>query len=484
MRMPETGIDSRELLHRLATRQESNIDWKGGKTFAYSFHANDEVTKLAEEAYRMFLWDNALDPTIFPALLRFESEIVAMCSDHLHGDDEVVGNFTSGGTESVLLAVKTARDYTREHRPEVTRPNMVLPSTAHPCFHKAAEYFDLEKIVVPVDPETCTVRVEEMRAAITSDTILLVGSATSYAHGSVDPIPEIGRLAVEKNLLFHVDGCIGGFLLNFFRDLGESITEYDFAVPGVTSISMDLHKYAFCPKGASVVLYRNPSIRKHQIFSYSGWPGYSIVNPTMQSSKSGGPLAAAWAVMNHLGREGYLKLAAAMLEMSRHFRKGIAESVDFELVGNPQMTLFGIAWEKGNIFQLEEELKRRGYVLHSQLERGGIPANLHVNLMPANGGILDSFLADLVDAARTVREGEQEEGGMLRAAIESVDLSELDDEGIARLLEMVGLGTGQLPGEGMAEVNEIFNALPHEQTDRLLKIYFNGINRIRQEETA
>jgi len=484
MQLPPKGIDANELLTQLAKRKESNVDWKGKKTLAYSFHLNDEVTALAEEAYRTYLWDNALDPTISPALLQFESEIVAICASHLHGDDEVGGSFTSGGTESVLLAVKTARDYSREHRPEIKNPNMILPSTAHPCFHKAAEYFNVEKIIVPVDPKTCSVRSEDVEKAITPDTILLVGSATSYAHGSVDPIAQLGQIALEKNLLFHVDGCIGGFLLNLFRELGEPVPEYDFAVPGVTSISMDLHKYAFCPKGASVVLYKNATLRKHQIFSYSGWPGYSIVNPTMQSSKTGGPLAAAWTVLHHLGKEGYLKIAADLLDLRRDLIKRIEASEEFYLLGRPEMTLFGIASTSTNIFALEDELKKRGYVLHSQLEREGIPANLHINLLPANAGILESFFVDLKEAAKVVRESSSEGDGMLRAAMESVDLSELDDKGIAALLEMVGLGAGQLPGGGMAEVNEIFNALPSEQTDRLLKIYFNGLNRIQKETPA
>ena len=204
----------------------------------------------------------------------------------------------------------------------------------------------------------------------------------------------------------------------------------------------------------------------------------------MQSSKTGGPIAAAWTVLHHLGKEGYLKVASELLELRRKVIKGIEASEDFYLLGRPEMTLFGIASKSTNIFALEDELKKRGYVLHAQLERDGIPANLHINLLPANAGILETFFSDLEKAAKTVRENSSEEPGMLSAAMQSVDLSELDDEGIAALLEMVGLGRGQLPGGGMAEVNEIFNALPSEQTDSLLKIYFNGLNRIRKEAVA
>ena len=223
-----------------------------------------------------------------------------MAAAHVSGDESVVGNFTSGGTESILMAVKTARDYCRPKKPGITEPEMLMPATAHAAFHKAAKYFDVKPVLVPVDGNTFKADVAAIRQAITENTILMVGSAPSYAHGVVDPIEELAALAREHDLLFHTDACVGGFMLPYLNQLGETIPKFGFDVPGVTSLSMDLHKYGYTPKNASVVLYRDKSIRRKQIFACANWPGYTVVNGAAQSSKTGGPLAAAWAVLNAL----------------------------------------------------------------------------------------------------------------------------------------------------------------------------------------
>ena len=255
-----------------------------------------------------FLSENALDPTVFPSVLRFENELVAMAASHLNGDDEVVGNFTSGGTESIMLAVKTARDYARAVRPEVREPEMVLPVTAHAAFQKAGHYLGVQAGAGPGRPEDVQGR---RRRHARGD------------HAEHDPARGLGRLLrprgrrsdprardssrSSRNLLLHVDACMGGFLLPYFRRLGAPVPDFDFSVPGVTSMSMDLHKYAFAAKGASTVLYRNKELRKYQIYTCAQWTGYTIINPTVQSTKSAGPLAAAWAVLNFLGDDGYLE---------------------------------------------------------------------------------------------------------------------------------------------------------------------------------
>jgi glutamate/tyrosine decarboxylase-like PLP-dependent enzyme len=199
-----------------------------------------------------------------------------MAAAHLNGDENVAGNFTSGGTESIMLAVKTARDFARAKRPQIRAPEMVLPVTAHAAFQKAAHYLDVKPVLVPVDTTSFRADVDAVRTAITSNTILLVGSAVSYAHGVVDPIPELAQLALEHGLLLHVDGCMGGFLLPYFRRLGAAIPDFDFGVPGVTSISMDLHKYAFAAKGASTILYRSQELRRYQIYTCAQWTGAAL----------------------------------------------------------------------------------------------------------------------------------------------------------------------------------------------------------------
>jgi len=256
----------------------------------------------------LFFSENALNPTVFPSLRRMETEVVAMTAALLGGDEHTVGNMTSGGTESLLMAVLTAREWGRAHKPDVQAPEMVLPATAHPAFEKAAHYFGVRPVHVPVGPDL-RADVERMRAAITPRTVLLVGSAPSYPHGVVDPIVEIAQVAQEHGLLCHVDACVGGFELPFLRRLGYPVPDFDFQVPGVTSMSADLHKYGYAAKGASVVLYRDSALRRHQFFAYTDWPGGVYASATLAGTRPAGPIAAAWAVLHYLGEEGYLALA-------------------------------------------------------------------------------------------------------------------------------------------------------------------------------
>jgi len=480
MKIPANGLSRDEVMKKLEGFGAADASMRDGKALAYVFHADEETAVVAERAYLMYLWENALDPTVFPSGLSFETQVVAMAAAHLRGDDQVVGNFTSGGTESVMLAVKTARDYARAHNPNLGRPNMVLPNTAHPCFFKGAHYFDVEPIVVPVDPNTCKADVAAMRAAVTDDTVLLVGSATSYAHGVVDPIAELGQLALEKNVLLHVDGCIGAFLLPYLRELGADVTDFDFTVPGVTSISMDLHKYAYCPKGASVVLYKNDSIRRYQIFSYSAWPGYSLVNSTIQSSKSVGPIAAAWATLHYTGNDGYTKIAEQLLEARKTVIDGIAAIDDLYIVGEPEMTLFAFGSDTVNLFRLCDEMKRRGWLLHPQLKLGALQPTIHINLVPNNRSQLDAWLGDLRDAIVTVKTtAPSGDMAQLEQALDSIDLTKLDDKGIEMLLEFAGLGGGGLPGGELGELWEVLNEIDAEVKDHVLTVYWNKLNRYK-----
>ena len=294
----KSGMSRDELFSQLETFRRDDIKWQDGRVFGYIFDPGRDVQEIAKKAYTMFLSENGLDFSVFQSLLKLEKALAAVGRHHLRGDDAVVGNFTSGGTESIILAVKAARDYYRTKRPEVAAPEMVLPTTAHAAFHKAGAYLNIKVVSVPVDGKTFRADPAAVEAAITPNTIMLVGSAPSYSHGVVDPIADMGRIALDHDLWLHTDACMGGFLLPYFRRLGAQVPDFDFQVPGVSSISMDLHKYAYTPKGASLVLYRNKDLRKHQLFACSHWIGYTIVNNAIQSSKSGGPMAAAWAVLN------------------------------------------------------------------------------------------------------------------------------------------------------------------------------------------
>jgi len=476
MRIPPQGLSKREVLQRLEAFRAHDVDWRSGRTWAYVYDPGREAEEVIKEAFAMYLSENALDPTAFPSLLRLETELVGLAAAHLNGDARVVGNFTSGGTESIILAVKAARDFARAQRPAVAVPEIVLPVTAHAAFHKACHYLSVRPVLVPVDPTSFIADVDAVRRAITPNTILLVGSAVSYAHGVVDPIPALGRLAQERDLLLHVDACMGGFLLPYFRRLGVDVPPFDFSVPGVTSVSMDFHKYAFAAKGASVVLYRDKALRRYQIYTCATWTGYSVVNPTVQSSKSGGPLAAAWAVLHFIGDEGYLALARQALEATQRIVAAIDAMDDLRVLGRPQMNLVAFTSDTVNVFHVIDEMKARGWYIQPQLGFRGSKENIHLSVNPACAKWVEPFLDDLracVDIARRLPSGEI--AARVRSAFADVDPTQVTPELLGQMLGMVGADGRTLPTR-MAEINEVLNALPAELTELLLTEYMNELH--------
>ncbi len=478
MKIPDKGLEENALFQRLESFHEKDLEMRDGKMFGHAFLVNDSVRKVVEKAYTMYLWKNALDPTLFPSLLQLENEVVAMSRAHLRGDDDVVGNFTSGGTESILLAVKAMRDKARSERPEITEPEMILPVTAHAAFHKAAHYFCIKTVLTPVDPETFKADVSAIKKAISSNTVLIVASAPSYAHGVIDPIGEIGELALEDDIPLHIDGCIGAFLLPYYRQLGVDVPDFDFTVPGVTSISMDFHKYSFAAKGASVILYRNKKLRRYQIFSCSDWTGYTVLNPTVQSSRSGGPLAGTWAVLKFLGNDGYLEVVRKLKGATDKVIEGINEMDDLYVLGKPEMCLLGIGSETVNVFHIVDEMKERGWHIQAQLGLANTihRENFHLTILPSNIDRIDEWLGDLrecVEIAKTREPGKLAE--QISALLPQTDTVEIDDDDIWNLFKLVGIEGDALPGR-MAEINEILNALPPKLADTLLVAYLNEVS--------
>ena len=388
----------------------------------------------------------------------------------------MVGNFTSGGTESILMAAKTARDYFRVKKPEIKRPEMIIPETAHAAFHKAGQYFDIRLIQTPVDPVTQKADPEAMGRAVTPETILLVASAPSYAHGVIDPVAAIGELAREKDVLLHVDACVGGFLLPYFRRLGADVPDFDFSVPGVTSISLDLHKYAYAAKGASLIMYRNKDLRKHQIFSCASWPGYTMVNNTAQSSKSGGPMAAAWAVLHYIGDEGYLEIARRKLEATEKIAAGIEAIDGLRLTARPDICMISFTSDDINLFLVIDLMKDLGWYIQPQFAYGSSPANVHVSINASNLPWIDEFLRDLATCAyqaRGVPFGQL--GEAVVKEFEGKNAADIDDETLSQMLALAGLGGGVTLPEKMAEINEILNALPPAFRERLLTLFVNDL---------
>ncbi|RPI23152.1 MAG: aspartate aminotransferase family protein, partial [Chloroflexota bacterium] len=365
------------------------------------------------------------------------------------------------------------RDRARLERSEITSPEIVLPQTAHAAFHKACHYLGVRPVVIPFDPQTFQADVNAMRAAITSNTILLVASAPCYSQGVIDPISEIGALALEKGLLFHVDACVGGIHLSFMRKLGHPLPAFDFTVPGVTSISADLHKYGYAAKGASVILYRDKSLRRYQIYACTDTTAYTLINPTVLSSKSGGPLAASWAVLNYLGEDGYKKIVCEVQEAARRLIEGIGQIPELRVLGKPDMCMFSFASDVINVYQLADEMKKRGWYLQGQFSTPLSPRNLHMSVSLGTLNGVDALLSDLRDCVRIVKESEPLPTGLIRAEVGRL-LENLTPDAVANLAALAGIQGSALPDE-MALINEVLDALPDELSNLLLIEYFNDL---------
>jgi len=476
MKIPETGIKKDEIFQALESYKVKDLDWRSGKVMGYVYDPGKEAEAVINKAYTMYLAENGLDPLTYPSLLRLETELVEMVANLLHGDNDVAGNFTSGGTESLLLAVKTARDMAREVKPHIKQPEMILPLTAHASFYKAAHYFDIKPVVTPVDKVSFRADAAAIREAITDNTILIVGSAPSYAHGVIDPIQEIGAVALENNILFHVDSCVGGIHLSYMRKLGYAIPDFDFKVPGVTSISVDLHKYGYAAKGASLILYKNKDIRKYQMFACSRWPGYTVINPTVTSSKTGGPLAAAWAVVRYLGDEGYMKIVKEVMEATKIVINGVKKIEGLRVLGEPDMCMFSFTStsDKINMYRLADDMKSRGWYIQPQFEQQCSPENLHISLNRSSIPRSRDLLKTLEECVQNIRESEDEEDGRIfREEVKKLS-GNLDDEAFFKLVTLAGITGNELP-EKMEKVNQILDVLPDDITESLLIEFLNNL---------
>ena len=466
MPLPRSGMNRDAIRAQLTDYKKDDVDWASGRVFGYVFDPGAEILGFAKEIYNRFMTENALDFSVYPSLLRMENDLVAILRDHLRGDEQVVGNFTSGGTESILLAVKAARDYYRHHRPEIKLPEMILPSTAHAAFHKAAHYFGIRTVSVSVNPETFKAEVSAMKKHITPNTIFMAGSAPSYTQGVIDPIAELSELAGSHGIWFHTDACMGGFLLPYFKKLGRPVPDFDFSLPGVSSISVDLHKYAYTPKGASLILHRNPELRKFQMFSFSRWLGYTMINPTVQSTKSGGPLAAAWAVLHYVGDDNYLAFAGKKLEATEAIRAGIEAIPELHILGDPQMTLLSFTSGEVSIFHIIDEMQAKGWYIQPSFSFDNVPANIHLSINLSNVGKTDQFSADL---GQSVAGARQLPSGQLlkevRALIETRGEYILDNP--EELMRVAGLGKGRLPNR-TAAINEVLDAMAPEWREKML----------------
>lgn len=465
-----------DVLARLAALQAQDLPVQGGRTLAYVYDSGlESIDQIGRAAVAAYAGSNGLDPTSFPSLLQMENELVGMTCDLLDAPSTAVGTVTSGGTESVLLAVQAARD-----AQPVSSPNMVLPSTAHAAFHKAAHYFGVAPRVVPVgrdfraDPAA-------MATAIDSSTVLVVASAPSYAHGVIDPVSDIASLAASRGVRCHVDACIGGWVLPFAARVGREVRPWNFSVPGVTSISVDTHKYAYAPKGTSVLVHRDSSLRRPQYFASAAWPGYTMLNSTMQSTKSGGPLAGAWAVTQSLGVEGYLSLTRSVFGSVDAIVAGLDAMDGVSVMVPPDSTLIAVMTDGTcDPFTISDEMTTRGWYVQPQLSCAGDPATIHLSVSAATSA--PDFLAAFGSAVEeAVASGPIHVDPEVAAFIEALDPSVLSDADFDGLLAVSGLlvadGADLTLPERLAPINAMLDLASPALREALLLAFLDRLSR-------
>ncbi|QAV71389.1 aspartate aminotransferase family protein [Salinibacterium sp. UTAS2018] len=476
-----------DILERLAALREADAPTHGGHVLSYVYDSGlAELDELAASAIRAVQPVNGLDPTTFTSVAVMEREVLGFARDLLGGDEDVVGTVTTGGTESCLLAVKTARDVWRGAGSSVRTgtPRLLAPVTVHAAFQKAAHYFGLELDLVPVGPGG-DVAAADLIARMGDDVALVVVSAPSYAHAAMDPVVEVAAAAAEHGIACHVDACIGGWVLPFWDD----VQPWNFEVAGVTSISADLHKFGYSPKGASVILQRGRDRQRTQYFATTQWPGYPIVNPTILGSKSAGPLAAAWAIIQALGTSGLAELSQSCARSTRSLRDIIAGIEGLRVVGNPVGPLLAIATDESvaperrvDAHHWADQVREHGFLLQLQpslVQSDGsvLPATTHLTITPVTADVLDELSVALVAAADEVRgvpaiSAEAvlaELPAEALAALGNPDAAPLDSATAAGLLGALGIGAGEqgLP-ERMAPLLALIAAMPAPLTERLL----------------
>lgn len=395
--LPERGETWAPLKERMQAMGAGDVKWREGKAAVYVFNAGEDVERVQKEAYALFASENGLGPAAFPSLRDMEAEVVGFGLSLLNAPAEAAGAMTSGGTDSILMAVKAARDFARAQG-KTGQLNIVLPRSAHPAFDKAAMLMELEVRRTPLknflaDPAA-------MDAAADAKTILIVGSSPCFPYGLIDPIAELGALAQARDLWLHVDACVGGYIAPFVRMNGANLPAFDFSVPGVRSMSADLHKYGYCAKGASTVLFRDGALKQHMIFEVDAWPAGKMVTPTLAGTRPGGPVAAAWAVMNFLGVDGYRGKHRMVTETRARMEEGV-RALGYEVIGAPQLGIVAFAREDVRAGAVLKNLYDRGWVTSAITE----PRGLHLMLSPVHAGVADGYLADLAWATDEARKG-------------------------------------------------------------------------------
>ncbi|MEX0666145.1 MAG: aminotransferase class V-fold PLP-dependent enzyme [Acidimicrobiia bacterium] len=390
--MQDGGTPADDVLAELDRRRAVEPDVLGARLFGLVYPSGrDDLEQLFLEVQRRYLFHNALNPFKFPEVAALEAEVVQMTGDLLHAPEPGGGTMTSGGTESILMSMLVNRERARARG--VERPQILAPHSAHPAYAKAAHYFGMELVSVPLDDQW-RVDVREAARLVGPSTAVLVASAFSYPHGVMDPVADIAALAAEHGAGCHVDGCLGGFVLPFLERLGRDVPPWDFRVEGVTEISADVHKFGYVPKGASVVLHRDPDWSSHQVFLYDQWPAGVYGSPAIMGARPAAPIASAWAAMRYLGVDGYTEIMRGLMTTVEKIRTGLEGISGIEIVGAPIGPVLALESSSLDLYAVGDVMDERGWNLNRNVE----PRGLHMVLSPAHANVADALLSDFVDA--------------------------------------------------------------------------------------
>ena len=408
-KFPARGKPWAEVKTAMEAAKSDDSPWYSERAFrGGSYFAGEDVVAVANQAYQLYINTNALFGNLsFPSLAGYETDLVAMLLEMMSAPEDAAGSLTVGGTESILMAVKTARDWAREAHPGASQPEVIVPRAAHPAFDKSAHLMGFTATRVPTSVDF-RADVEAMRAAITPNTFMLVASAPSYPYGVTDPVAEIATLAAKHGFWLHVDACHGGFIFPFAKKLGYRFPDYDFAVPGVTSISVDVHKLGYSNKGVSALLFREAALEAYQRYTFDEWPSgvYSTANLT--GSRSGGGLASAWAVTRYLGEEGYLRIVGKILTARDSLVAGIDAIPGLSVWGEPHAYLVAYGSDEVDIFAVDDGMTERGWLTMRGLEPDSVHLFVDGSHQPA---VVERYLADLADVVAEVKAGNIEARG-------------------------------------------------------------------------
>lgn len=400
--LPKSGTPWSALSKALEAEKSQDYSWRKGRIPLYVYWRNEEAHQVSKDAFLSYFVENAMGKRAFPGVQKLEKEVIEMALGLLNAPEGAGGGFTSGGTESILQAVKTARDSARAggRLPAGVKGKIVVPRTAHPAFNKAARYLDLTEVRIPIGADL-RVDIAALEREIDGTAIMMVGSAPNFPHGIFDDVVELGRVAQKKDVWLHVDACVGGMLAPFMRKLGEAVPPFSFEVPGVTSLSVDLHKYGYASKGASLVLYRSAELLKFQRFEFDNWPRGFYGTETLLGTRPAGPVASAWAVMNFLGEDGYLEGARIIVDVKNKLTHGIRNIPGLEVVepNGLSFVLYRSTDPELDINAIADGMGSRGWFVGRSVE----PAAIHLMLNPVHAPVADDYLRDLREVAADVR---------------------------------------------------------------------------------